>query len=361
MPLRAFIQDKEVISSFLSNLEWDELFQSIKRNKLDVIIAETGKKGFLRTSKLGLQHFVHKKGEVPENWKPESMQHLIAKNKILLGCKAAGWDAKSEFEEGNLIADVLAIKDSNRIAFEVQWSPQTIEVTNERQKNYKDTNVRGCWFFRKPPKGTVHWNGYIKPEKELPIFKIVENTHHEIYVDFYDEIFDLQEFVYLLLTAQLKICEHHTTKRFQEVEIMFWEKQCWKCGTNQHVYSVISDFVSICGRKFDIYSGLWDNSGLEFHPAILKRIEELKISPKGEFIKLGEIKKRYSKTVHESYMSFGCIKCDAIFGGFFMQDESLDERSNPNNNVFKEIIDFTQSLKEEGEHWCRKSNEGFCE
>ncbi len=67
MPLRARIDNKEVISTFLSEEEWSDLKNYAKSNNVDVIIAQTKKKGYLRTSKLGLQHFVHKRGEKPEN------------------------------------------------------------------------------------------------------------------------------------------------------------------------------------------------------------------------------------------------------------------------------------------------------
>ncbi|MCK4501234.1 hypothetical protein KAU11_12105, partial [Candidatus Babeliales bacterium] len=127
MPLRARIENKEVISTFLSKEEWNNLKDYIKSNNVDVTIAQTNKKGYLRTSKLGLQHFVHKRGEKPENWKPESQQHLLAKSEVLLGCKDAGWEAISEFSKKDWIADVIAIKGKNRIAFEIQWSNQTYE------------------------------------------------------------------------------------------------------------------------------------------------------------------------------------------------------------------------------------------
>jgi len=90
LPLRAKINGKEIISTYLSKDEWSVLKSNIKLNHSEVIISQTNKKGYLRTSILGLQHFVHKKGEKPENWKPESRQHMLAKAEILLACKEAG-------------------------------------------------------------------------------------------------------------------------------------------------------------------------------------------------------------------------------------------------------------------------------
>ena len=72
MPLRAIINNEEVISTFLTKEEWNNLRANTKANHHEVIISLTGKPGYLRISKLGLQHFAHKRGEKPENWQPES-------------------------------------------------------------------------------------------------------------------------------------------------------------------------------------------------------------------------------------------------------------------------------------------------
>ena len=132
MPLRAYIDSREVISVLLEEDEWTELKTDIKRNGLEVVIAQTSKLGYLRTSKNGLQHFVHKNGEKPEGWKPESIEHLKAKSHIVKGCNRAGWDLTTEYSEDDWRADVLASKSNERIAFEVQWSYQTADVTKER-------------------------------------------------------------------------------------------------------------------------------------------------------------------------------------------------------------------------------------
>ena len=51
MPLRAIIDEKEIISTFLSENEWENLKDRVSSESLDVIIYQTNKKGYLRTSK----------------------------------------------------------------------------------------------------------------------------------------------------------------------------------------------------------------------------------------------------------------------------------------------------------------------
>lgn len=236
MPLRALIDNIEIISTYLNSNEWIELKDKIKQESLDVLISQTDKKGYLRTSKNGLQHFVHKKGEAPEDYKTESPQLLFIKSQILLGCKEAGWNATSEYDENGWSADVLALKGKNRIAFQIQWSPYSFEKTTVRQKDYKEDRVRGCWFFKNPPKELRDWDKIPIADKDLPLFKIVETEDKNIKVDFNNQLFEIKDFVSILLCGKIKFCSTMKAKRKQMITINFYKKSCWKCGANQHSY-----------------------------------------------------------------------------------------------------------------------------
>jgi len=54
--------------------------------------------------------------------------------------------------ENDWIADVLACNAKVRVAFEIQWSKQSYAKTVDRQDKYDRDEVRGCWFFKRPPK-----------------------------------------------------------------------------------------------------------------------------------------------------------------------------------------------------------------
>ncbi len=66
-------------------------------------------------------------------------------------------------------------------------------------------------------------------------------------------------------------------------------------------------------KKLDMWSG----EKFEFRPEILKAVMDFLSSEVGKNIHMGEIKKRFSKTVQQEYKSFGCYKCDSLFGDFF--------------------------------------------
>ena len=360
MPLRAKINGKEIISTYLSKDEWKDLKYNIKINQLDVLISQTNKQGYLRTSKLGLQHFAHKKGEKPENWKPESRQHMLAKTEILLACKEVGWEAKSEYIENNWIADVLAIKGNIRIAFEVQWSRQSYDKTIERQTNYKNDNVRGCWFFKTPPKQILDYENYIIAEKELPIFKIYETETNEIWVDQYGKKFPIRDLVISLLNRNMKFCKNLVSKIVQKIEIFFPTIECWKCKTRQHVYVIQDTLISKCGQPIEIHDTDWNNNSLKHNHQIHEAVSNFMKTEKGKFIRIGEIKERYSHTIKSSYMSFGCLKCDSLFGDFHMPNVYIYKIQHKRCfSIFANIK--IHSIKEEKTHWCFSKIQDFCE
>ncbi len=360
MPLRAIIENKEVISTFLSKEEWISLRNYIKSNNVDVLISQTFKKGYLRTSKLGLQHFAHKKGEKPENWKPESQQHLLAKSEVLLGCKDAGWDAKSEFSENDWIADVIAIKGKIRVAFEIQWSRQSYEKTLERQNKFKNSNVRGCWFIKNPPKEICDWEKKIIAEKETPIFRIYETEKGEICIDLYGNKIPIRQFVKALLNHKIKYCTHLVSKENQNIEIIFSEIKCWKCKTNQHIYIIQDTLESKCGQQIELQDDDWSNNSFKHNPQIHNIVNNFLKTEKGKSIKIGEIKKRYSNTIKSSYISFGCIKCDSLFGDFYLPNAFAYKFEHKNYlSIFADIE--LPKIKEEHPHWCFSESKEFCE
>lgn len=361
MPLRALIDNIEIISTYLNSNEWIELRDKIKQESLDVIISQTDKKGYLRTSKNGLQHFVHKKGEAPEDFKTESPQLLFIKSQILLGCKEAGWNAISEYVENEWSADILASNEKNRIAFQVQWSPYSFEKTKARQKYYKQDSVRGCWFFKNPPKELRDWDKKPIADKDIPLFKIVETENKDIKVDFNNQLLEVKEFIVLLLCRKIKFCSAMKAIRKQMITINFYEKSCWKCGANQHSYYLSETVKSNCGEDMYLESVMWqEDDAIEFSPVIQNAIRDFLVTDKGKGIKIGRIKKRFSKTVGHSYMSFGCSKCDAIFGGWHNHEEIMEVKMSGPDIVFEVELELP-IIREEREHWCLSEKKEFCE
>src|SRR5690606_37344110 len=108
-----------------------------------------------KTSKLGTQFFAHYVKNACDTG-GETEAHLLAKRALYEGCRDAGWEALTEAAspDGAWRADVLASRDGVHVAFEIQWSRQTVGRTMERQQGFSQRNVRCVWLFRRLPFGT---------------------------------------------------------------------------------------------------------------------------------------------------------------------------------------------------------------
>lgn len=120
------------------------------------------------------------------------------------------------------------------------------------------------------------------------------------------------------------------------VEVYFESVDCWKCGTKYSVY-FIGNVLDENGCPLGL------SSPVEFHhPIVVEKVQEYFTQHPELGIPLGVVKERYSNTVRDSYPSFGCPKCDAIFGDFYYKDLGLEacyEKSDE-NTILIDISEF---------------------
>lgn len=360
MPLRAYIDNEEIISIDQSDEKWNDLKKRLKTKESLLTLPCCKQEGFLRTSSKGLKHFVHAKSDNTCDWRPESPEHLKAKIEIIEACKENDWKAIPEFAETNWRADVLAIQNGKKIAFEVQWSKQTFEETKFRQDRYKESNVRGCWFFRTAPKELRDYNDNLLADKEIPAFKIFKDENSNITAQLRGTQLPLKTLVDSLLKRKLRFCEHIRLKPKQEVTIVFFETSCWKCKKPQHCWTVEQNLKTVCNQDFYLMGSMWDSDDIDKNPKIYEAVKEFLKTESGKNLKIGQLKKRFSKTVHESYLSHGCFYCDSIFGDFFLNTEKMEGQNEPSGIRHKIEIDLG-TIKEEGQHWCYSENGHYCE
>jgi competence CoiA-like predicted nuclease len=360
MPLRAYINYEEIISIDQDEKQWIHLKKLLKSKEAILTLPCCKQEGFLRISSKGLKHFVHAKSNTNCDWKPESPEHLRAKIEIIEACKANGWKAIPEFSENNWRADVLAFRNHNRIAFEVQWSKQTFEETKFRQDRYKESSVRGCWFFRTAPKELIKYDDNLLANKDIPAFKIFKDENSNITAQLNEKQLPLKLLVDNLLKRKLKFCEHKSLKSRQEVTIVFFPTICWKCKKPQHIWTVDSNLVTVCTQNIIVKESLWDSDHLDKSPYVIDAIKHFLKTEKGKNLKIGELKKRYSKTKDNIYLSHGCFFCDAISGDAFLYGEKREGKNHPNSIKYLVEIEIV-SKKEKGPHWCFSENGQFCE
>lgn len=359
MPLRARIKNQDIISVDHSDDQWENLKKEIKKDKLMVYLSCCDGQGFLRTSKLGLKHFAHKKSENICDWKPESPEHLWVKKAIVEGCITAGWNGVPEFTGDNWRADVLAFQGNKKIAFEVQWSPQTYQETKFRQERYKNSGVRGCWFFKKPSgKTRIDFDELIH-NQSIPTFILQKDENQKIFSELNNRKITITELVANLLNGHVKFRENYEILKGKLIAIIFFDIKCWKCKRSQHLYTVPDHFSSTvkstCGipsEKFISFNGF----ELDFNSTIINSVLDFSKTELGKNLKIGKIKNRYSRTVGESYLSHGCFYCDSIFGHHFMFNEKFDALYSKQSIQ----IQLSQNLKIKEAHWCFSKEFIFC-
>lgn len=364
MPLRAIISNEDVLLPLLNDQEWELLKSRVKSENLEVRLPCCGNIAYLRASKHGFHHFVHKDRDVCTT-APETWQHLKAKSEIVLACRSAGYQAITEATGDGWRADILAVKGNTKIAFEVQWSSQSLIETEQRQQRYKEAGIRGCWLFKRPPPKS-------SSKRDLPLFKldisedactVIFNPYsYQSWQEYYERKIPLADFVSALLNSRIKFCNELRSIPRQKARIVFVNLDCWKCHSPYHVY-YLHDLKTGCGDTLSIDSATWGNEKYYFNPQIVEIVREFIASPQGKHLKLGSIKKRFSRTVGHAYLSFGCPTCDAICGDFFLHHEIFPEARYGEEDapaMLEKEITLSQLIARDQPHWCFPENGQFC-
>ena len=97
-------------------------------------------------------------------------------------------------------------------------------------------------------------------------------------------------------------------------------------------------------------------------PEIVSKADECLKTEKAkrQNMKMGKIKSRYSKTVGNSYTSFGCPYCDAIFGSHFYFQEICNVESEDIPHIdFETTVNISLGTLNIP-HWCYSENRNFC-
>jgi hypothetical protein len=103
-----------------------------------------------------------------------------------------------------------------------------------------------------------------------------------------------------------------------------------------------------------------------FEPDVVAAALAFRRSPAGQGLRVGAIKSRYSRTMGESYLSFGCPWCDALYGHFYLHEAVIDAHSaledgNGAAAVFEADVVFRHPTSEPQPHWCYPEDGTFCD
>ena len=252
---------------------------------------------------------------------------------ILCICKGIGLSVETKVKTDKWKADVVVDYGKYKVAFNVAKSPRNIE---ESYLAMREERVCGCWLLI-PSK-----NRFISLDK-LPCFIINDNGNNiEVFLAGKREdnnAISLVDFIPSIISGKIKYADK---VKIKYVDVCFYKNECWKCHQVSDVY-----FVYKCVTE----NGIEIEKEIDcFTPSIVSGIQQfIKEHPEMN-LRMGEIKPRFSRTVHTAYPSFGCAYCDSLFGKFFLND-SLCELIYCTDSLPKVRIEIRDTITVDANWW----------
>ena len=336
------------VSTLLSDQEWKTLQADARAGRRSVVLPYCGTRAYLRTSKLGVRHFAHMAvGDCPSHPK-ESGQHLYAKNIIMQAARVAGWDAETEVLGSGWVADVLASSGARRVAFEVQWSAQTLAEFERRHARYAADGIRCAWFTR-------HERSVPPPRRDLPVFHM-NFSESSVTAVVNATTMTLAEAVTSLLGGRIGFRDHVATGRHATMEVECFEYGCYRCNAISMTWEVAREVLEgPCGTTAEIRHGsLWATDRPEAGPEVRRRVAA---EAKRLGVSLANLGSRYSNTAGGTYTAFSCPRCGALFGDWFLRNHMMESRSE---DAYLIVTIPGAHDRIPAPHWCVNSGNGQC-
>lgn len=308
----------------------------------------------LKTSRLGTRYFAHKaRGTCATA--PETPEHIMAKAMICETIIGVGWHVEPEQRladtEGLCIADVLAKRTPASpcgIAFEIQWSPQTLEATAQRTARYASHGIRTLWLMRQHD---------IPVSKDIPAVRLVHDGSgfsvvlpSERYVqgrsrfgsrtlreaDCWAPPIALARFIEGVLDSRFTFGLPDRVR--VTVMIEGTPSSCYRCGRD---IVWINGVILHPGERFCGYSALHlslrelgdkdTNLSRRIAAAVAERVRHIPCA--------AEIKRMYSRTIGGSYLANTCRICGSLQGAAHVYWSNDTE-------YFKEALEFERDSTE---------------
>ncbi len=284
------------------------------------------------------------------------LKHDRIQAEIVSTLRDIGIKAIQEYCGNGWRADVFVPNSGKPIAFEIQLSPQSLRRTIERQSKYIRDGIIGCWLFENPVAKLT------EERPDLPVYYVENNKDSNLLVNLGDRRkVDLQIFLVNFISDNIQFRPVVKTKIKQQVNLVFYEMGCWKCHEKNHIYYVDTPFYSSCNSKIRPEEALWESNKMEYRPEIIDLAQKFFEKRKDLNIKLGLIKMRFSHTVGKPYISFGCYKCDSIFGDFHVMEAKIDIEHEPKKLTHQGEIELRENIQMIIPHWCFPDDKQFCD
>jgi hypothetical protein len=237
---------------------------------------------------------------------------------LLDASAAAGWHAEDEVSgpDGAWRTDVLATRprDGRLVAFEVQWSRQTLADYRRRQEAYERSAVRAAWFARDLRIARAELG-------PLPVFELFEEGGTgDLSVAIGTERVSLHDAGVGLLSARWRWRERAAAAAQSKTIII--EERCWSCGRQMIQWCVVRDSVLTAHgveRQFDrertFRSASWLLERREAQPEVAAFAGQFS-TPRAP---LAILDTRSTLASGTSYLAFCCPHCRSVQGDDFFE------------------------------------------
>ena len=229
-------------------------------------------------------------------------------SKIIEVCKEQDWNFTEKYKQDDWKADILIDYCSYKVAITIGKRFKSIPQT---YADMRKERVCGCWISL--PGGNFGYDA-----DGLPCFYLKDDDEHSAIELKGTGNVEIKEFVQKLVTG--KVVKSDSIK-INRADIYPIGINCWKCGASHYVYFV-KRLITEQGCVLNYHEDFDDSP--TFAPELIESLQTFLSNHKELNIPIGEIKHRYSKTVDDNYLSFGCPKCDAIVGSFYLMEYEID-------------------------------------
>lgn len=249
-----------------------------------------------------------------------------------------GWFFQSDVKNDRWKADILMSDGKNTIAFKLLRRTNKIA---EEDGVMKEDGVTCYWLIGKP-EFSFNREGTLNPvflfTKEDSGFKVTISDMYKC---------SLEDFISAAMNRKLNVDKEIIVK---SIKVRFVQEECWKCGAKHFIY-IVSRLICDEGEIQNTYNYFTDERVDEFDSNVHKSVcAYLNEHPELNY-DFGEIKERNSNMVGSSYLSFGCPKCDAIFGGHYLSKEITNEMLRSDDEDMNIIKLEEPGIKIKYMHW----------
>ena len=251
--------------------------------------------------------------------KKEPVKKPISKTDFMTAlvevCESEGWEYKKYYKAEGWNADILISIGDSRIALSVYKS---IENAAEPLSLMERDGVKGCGLL-------LYSKDYSIPN--IPCFTL-HRFGNTIEVTVTKISLSLDSFIKKVMENKI---EHLTKVTITAVDVMFEQIECWRCHQPHSVF-ITRYLVDEAGTRHSEYDPGWVDDrnlysnmpNLQFGDEILELVKQYIANHPEKGIVMGEVKERYSNTMEQNYISFGCPNCDAIVGDHYLSELEMD-------------------------------------